>query len=100
MITGIGTIAIELLKKSGDNCIGYNEFGLLIDVFSDALERGLIKDIGCRGGCLRSHPLNKHQVVLNALDRDCRFEKFYINCCGSGREARVREFRIKEGVIV
>ncbi len=94
----ITDVAIELMKKEDTLIIGYESFGLLDDVFMECKKRGIVKEIGSRGGKLRPHPLNHHQVVLNALDRDKRFKKFFIKCCG-GREdfeARVRMFKLKE----
>lgn len=93
----ITDVAIELMKKEGSEYIGYESFGLLDDVFFECKKRGIVKEIGSYGGKIRRpHPLNRHQVVLNALDRDKRFEKFFIKCCG-GREdveARVRMFKL------
>lgn len=97
MKTKIGDIAIEFLKKRDEKYIGYSTFGLLDDVFLEAVFRKLTKEVGSRGGKLKPHPLNNHVVVLNALDRDERFRKFFINCCGSTKEAenRVREFEFR-----
>lgn len=92
--TKIGDVAIEFINEENGFIIGYNEFGLLADVFGEALKRGVIKEVGSRGGRLQPHPLNRQMVVLNALDRDERFRKFHIICCGSGAERRVREFEL------
>ena len=44
------------------------------------------------------HPLDRHIRILNALDRDPRFEKFLFRCVDSGgvRERLVRAFRLRK----
>ena len=96
----ITDVAIELMKKEDWIDIGYESFGLLDEVFSECLKRGIVKEIGSRGGGKRNpHPINHHQVVMNALDRDeKRFEKYFIKCCG-GREdyeCTVRMFELRK----
>src|SRR3990172_191985 len=93
----IGDIALEVMKEENSTWIGYNEFGMLDEVWSRAYRAGIVKEIGSLGGRLRSHPINKQNVVLNALDRDERFHKFYIRCCDritGNSERLVREFRL------
>lgn len=92
----IGDIAIEVMQEEHANWIGYNEFGLLDEVWSRAFKAGIVKQVGSRGGKQQSHPINKQNIVLLALDQDERFHKFYIRCCDrSGRsERRVREFKL------
>ena len=43
------------------------------------------------------HPLDRHRRILDALDRDPRFEKFFFRCVDSGgvRERLVRAFRLR-----
>jgi hypothetical protein len=92
----IGDIAIEVMQEENSDWIGYNEFGMLDEVWSRSFDAGIVKIPGSRGGMQRSHPINKQNIVLLALDRDERFHKFYIRCCDrSGRsERRVREFKL------
>jgi len=94
--TKIGNVAIEFMTRDNNEIIGYSNFGYLQDVWEEAHKRGLTK------GVYNNHPANKFLVVLNALDRDDRFEKFFIKCCGGfhNREARVREFKLKNFVFV
>lgn len=96
----IGDIAIEIMNKENSTFIGYNEFGMIEDVFHQAMSEGIIKDIGiARGGkFLQPHPINRQNVVLAALGRDKRFKKFYIRCCDrNGRVERlVREFELAQ----
>lgn len=81
----ITDVAIEIMKKNGDKHIGYESFGLLDDVYFECLKRKIIRGIGSNGGKTYNYPPNRHQVVLNALDRDSRFRKWFMRCCG-GRE--------------
>lgn len=96
----IGDIAIEVMKEEGIENIGFNEFGMLDEVFDRAKKEGIVKEVGSRGGNLNPHPINRQNVVLNALDRDKRFEKYFIQCCDRTgmREVLVREFKLKERV--
>ena len=92
----LGDFAIEVMLEQAETIIGYNEFGLLDEVWDRAHRAGAVQEIGSRGGRRRPHPVNHQAVVLAALGRDARFEKFYILCCDrAGRaERRVREFRL------
>ena len=95
----IGDIAIEVMREENALYIGYNEFGMIEEVFHRAIKQGIIKDIGqARGGkVLAPHPVNRQNVVLAAPDRDKRFKKFYIRCCDrKGKAERlVREFELR-----
>ncbi len=42
-----------------------------------------------------AHPLNRHRRVLNALERDPRFEKYLFRCFVGNRETLVRAFRYR-----
>ena len=93
----IGDIAIEVIKEENSGgIIGYNEFGMLSEVFDRAKKEGLIKDSGSRGGILNPHPLNEHQQIRDALARDERFRVFKILCFTGRREQLVREFELKD----
>ncbi len=94
----ISDIAIEVMLDENSNYIGYNEYGMLDEVWSRSFDAGIVKEIGSRGGMNRSHPINKQNVVLAALDRDPRFEKSFIRCCDRNgiAERLVREFRLKD----
>lgn len=89
--TKIGNVAVEFLIRDNQDIIGYSGFGYLQKVWEEAHKRGFTKKV------YNNHPANKFLVVLNALDRDERFEKFFIKCCGGfeNREAIVREFKLK-----
>jgi hypothetical protein len=99
----IGDIAIEVMREENSQYIGYNEFGMIEEVFRRAIKRGIIKDIGqARGGkVLTPHPVNRQNVVLAALDRDKRFKKFYIRCCdrNGNAERLVREFELRTSTL-
>ena len=92
----IGDIAIDVMTEEKSENIGYNEFGMLDEVFGRAVKEGIVKPVGSRGGRLNPHPINNQTIMLNALDRDKRFEKFYIRICSRtvNREILAREFRL------
>jgi hypothetical protein len=94
-MTLVGDIAIKVMKEENSSVIGYNEYGMLAEVFSRAMEKGIIKEIGSRGGRNRPHPLNRHIAILNYLENDKRFSKFFIRCTTGRSEQLVREFELK-----
>lgn len=91
----VGDIAIEVMEEENSKWIGYNEFGMLDEVYSRALQKGILRGIGSQGGRLNEHPLNRQQVILNALDRDDRFEKSFITIHNNAmRQVLCREFKL------
>lgn len=88
----IGDIAIEVMKEEGLDFIGYSTFGMLDEIFSRARKEGIVKEIGSRRGKRNPHPLNRHQVVLNSLDKDKRFKKSLMRCTNGRAEVLVRTF--------
>lgn len=82
----IADVAIELMKKEDIQWIGMENFGLTQEVWEESFRRGIVKQIGSRGGRRRMHPINKLKVVCNALYRDERFEKHLIFCCGYAKK--------------
>ncbi len=89
METKIGNIAIEIMKEQDVRYISIGEFGVLHDIFDRARERGVTKPLKI------SHPLNVFQRVLNALDRDERFEKEWITFPGIHKN-ECRSFKLKK----
>jgi hypothetical protein len=79
MKTKIGNVTIDLMKASACQCVGWGSLGLLGEAFDKSGAR--IKN---------PHPLNRNKAVLDALDRDERFEKFYYNIYGK----RCRVFKL------
>jgi len=93
----LGDVAMDVMVEENSEWIGYNEYGMLDEVYDRAKQEGVIKPIGSRGGKSREHPLNNHLVVLNALDRDKRFVKSYIRIGNdAGRQVLCREFQVKK----
>ena len=90
----VSDFAIELIKKEKVEYIGYETYGYLDEIYFKAKEVGVIRGFKPTSQ-LRNHPLNRHQVILNALDRDDRFEKFYIICTNGRAEVLVRMFKLK-----
>ena len=90
----VGDIAIEVMKEEKTEHIGYTGFGLLDKVFERAKSEGILKEVGSRGGMRRPHPMNRHQVILNCLDRDKRFEKFFVRVTNGRAEVSTRHFKL------
>lgn len=88
--TKIGEVAIEILEKEKMDGVGYVNFGLMDEIHSLAVERNLTKDTKI------PHPLNRHQKVMNSLERDERFEKSYIRCTNGRNEILTRFFKLKK----
>ena len=85
----VGDIAIEVMQREQYPYIGYCDFGLLDTVHGLAVAEGICKPV--------NHPIRAQTAVLNCLDRDKRFVKWYVlamNRNGRG-ERRVRSFRLK-----
>jgi len=53
----------------------------------------LLDAIASEAGFPSMHPLNRHKRVLDALDRDPRFEKFKFRCWLGNREGLARGYR-------
>ena len=83
----ITDVAIEVMKEEKSHYIGYVTFGMLDEVYSRAKKEGIIRGFKPTSQ-LNPHPLNNHQVVLNALDRDDRFEKFMMRSTNGRAEKR------------
>lgn len=75
----IADAAIEILKEEGLDSVGYG------DIF-------LLDDIGSLAGMKKTHPLNRHQRILRALENDNRFEKWYFRA----RKGLARSFTLKK----
>lgn len=87
-----GDIAVELVRKTGYNNFDCGTPDELHQIFDEATKRGMKKSYN--GKYLNQHPLNIHQRVLNALDRDERFSKGTITYPGIYKKP-VRSFRLK-----
>jgi len=87
MKTKIGNIAIEVMEEQKQRYVSVGEFGLLHDIYDKSVEKGITKPLK------NNHPLNVFQRVLNALDRDERFQKEHIYFRGIHKNA-VRSFKI------
>lgn len=83
--TKVGDITLEVLKETDNPAVMWGDCGLL-------------DTIGERAGWGRMHPLVRWQRVLNALDRDERFEKWLVDIGEITRGPRyVRKFNPKGG---
>lgn len=90
-------VAVEVMKENDWGIVGFSEFGRLDEIWSRALEGGVVDPIGSYGGRKSPHPLNRHERVLNYLERCDQFGKFFIRCCDSdGKgEGLKREFELE-----
>lgn len=87
-----GDIAVELVRKTGYNHFDCGNPEELHQIFDEAVKRGMKKECS---GYRPQHPLKIHQRVLNALDRDERFEKGIMTYPGIYKKP-VRTFTLKQ----
>lgn len=88
----IADATVAYLQAHGETIIGYGHLDALDRVANAAGYHALYYRT------TRDHPLNRHKAVLDALDRDPRFEKFLFRCMVNGtrdQERLVRAFRLK-----
>lgn len=87
----VSKIALEVCKKANTNNISYGDLDTLHEIFILA---GLEVSV--------PHPLNRHQAVLNALDRESKYpnaifdKKYFRAYRGLGRMFTLKEI-INEG---
>lgn len=89
MITAIGTAMIAVLAENECKSVLWGDCALLDAAFYRSGSKAR-----------NDHPLRRWQHVLNALDRDSRFEKDYIHLDLGWKDAKhprfVRYFTLKE----
>ena len=95
-------VVIEMMKERGEVYVGYEGFGFLDDIYFECKDRGIVRGIGSNKGKSLNYPPNRQKAILNALDKDDRFEKYFIKCCGGreNAEARVRMFKLKDTTVI
>ncbi len=91
----IGDVAIQVMGEEKSPYIGYETFGMLDEVYSRSKKEGIIRGFK-PSSQLNNHPLNRHQVILNALGRDNRFKKWMMRCTNGRAEVLVRMFELKK----
>jgi len=90
----IADIVVEVLKETDNPGIMYGDVVLLDMVANRATHTTLMKRKN--GKC--THPLNRHNRILDALEKDERFEKFYIRMRGIRGNQLWRSFKLKDSV--
>lgn len=80
----VGDVALQVLKEENFPHVAYGELTILDEI---AGRIGIMQSI--------SHPLNRHMYILNALDRDKRFEKGKFRVFLGNREGLARFFKPK-----
>jgi hypothetical protein len=84
----IADIAVEVLKETGNHGVMWGDCSLLDEIAIKCTHTNLVGH--------GVHPLNRHKRILDALDRDGRFEKFYIRMKGERGNQMWRSFKLKE----
>lgn len=81
----IADYVVEVLEETDNPGIMYGDCGLL-DMVAVRCTHTTLMD---------AHPLDRHGRILNALEKDERFEKFYIERSGMIGNPYARSFRLK-----
>jgi len=90
----IADITAEVLKETDNPGIMYGDVTLLDMIANRCTHTTLMRK---KDGKF-THPLNRHKRILDALDNDERFEKFYIRMRGMRGNQLWRSFKLrKEG---
>jgi len=79
-------IAVEVLKETENEGVMYGDCTLLDMIAERCTHTNLMK----------LHPLTRHARILNALDKDKRFEKLYFHARGMRGNPYWRSFRLKK----
>jgi len=84
--------AIEYLKEHDLDGVGAGDLG----VIGDIAERSGVTDRNTK----TPHPLNRRDNVLDGLERDERFEKYYYRAHDAiGRPCNLRAYKMKEQAV-
>ncbi len=93
-----GDIAIEVMQEQRcvTDSISLGDSVMLTEIFDRAKGEGILKGPGSRGGQIEDNTINRNTTVLNALDRDDRFQKYYWYWIGrNGLQRHVRKYVLK-----
>lgn len=83
----IADITVEVLHETDNPSIMYGDTVLLDMIAKRCTHTNLMS----------KHPLVRHSRILNALDKDSRFEKYYFERRGYRGNKYWRSFKLKEG---
>lgn len=84
----IADITVEVLKETDNPGIMYGDCGLLDMIANRCTHTNL----------MTLHPLTRHSRILNALEKDKRFKKFYFERRGFRGNKYARSFKLKESI--
>ena len=82
----IADITVEVLNETDNPGIMFGDVTLLDMIAEKCTHTNLMK----------KHPMIRHTRILNALEKDERFEKFYVHMRGTWGNPNWRSFELKE----
>jgi len=85
----IADITVEVLNETGNPDIMFGDTRLLDMIAEQATHTNLMK----------KHPMVRHSRILNALEKDDRFEKFYVHMPGVWGNPNWRSFELKTSLL-
>lgn len=91
----IADITIEVLKETDNQGIMWGD-AFLLDMIAERCDAQLHTTLRTKKDGTHVHPLNRHNRILNALDKDPRFEKMYFHARGMRGNQWWRSFKLKE----
>jgi len=81
----IADYAVEVLKETDNPGVMYGDCTLLDMIAVKCTHTNLMK----------KHPLTRHSRILDALEKDARFEKYFIRMRGMVGNQMWRSFKLK-----
>jgi len=88
----IADIVVEVLKETDNGGIMWGD-SVLLDMVARRCEHTTL--MRKKDGSY-THPLNRHNRILDALDKDSRFEKLYFHARGMRGNQYWRNFKLKK----
>jgi len=87
----IADITVEVLKETDNPGVMHGDVTLLDMIAVRCTHTTLMKKKNGK----YTHPLNRHKRILDALEKDKRFEKFYARMPGIRGNQMWRSFKLK-----
>jgi len=81
----IADIVVEVLVETDNPGVMWGDCGLLDMIAKRCIHTNL----------MNQHPLNRHSRILNALERDKRFDKYYVKKGGEIGNPYMRSFKLR-----
>jgi hypothetical protein len=88
----IADVAVVVLKRTDNPGVMWGDTMLLDEIAATCVQTTLMQ----RKDGTATHPLARHKRILDALERDKRFEKWYIRFNGLVGRSLVRSFRLRK----